>query len=96
VDNSDYYNLFADVSGVSMDGASIPRQRIGGSIIGKTVWLGVYVDNEETLYYLDGQLVGRTTINGSISRNQIGFEIGSLNNGKVDVEIYEVRILFNE
>ena len=37
VDNSDYYNLFADVSGVSLDGAIIPRQRFGGSIIGKTI-----------------------------------------------------------
>ena len=95
-DNSNWYNFAAGTSEIGLAGADIPWRKISGSVTGKTVWLGVVVEDGEVLYYLDNQLVARTDIVGAITTDEIGFEIGGANNGIIDVEIDEVRILFDK
>lgn len=97
-DYSGYHNLGINAQGIYIDGANTSRRKyISGPIkMSDTVLLGVSVKDGEAFYYLNEKFVGRSKITGRIRSNDIGLEVGFSGSGRVDVEIEEVRILFDE
>ena len=95
--NTIWYRYAINEYKMYLEGQKINWQGLFDQVIGKDIWIGVYVQDGTAHYYLNERLLGKSEINGRIRNNMIGFEISSATSGGLtDLEIDEVRILFDE